>query len=68
MKVKFVSMIVTEPEAQGTKPLPEHLIELAAQSTIGLDGNECEKEEWLLVEYQDIFSNGEFDIGRMTLR
>ena len=53
--------------AQEKRSLPEHLTELAAQSTAGLDQGECEKVERLLVEYQDVFSTGEFDIGRTTL-
>ena len=60
-------MVVTEPEVPEERPLPEHLRELAEQSTDGLEESERGKVERLLVEYQDVFSTGEFDIGRTTL-
>ena len=46
--------------------VPQHLRELEEQSTDGLGTEDQVRVRRLLVEYQDVFSSGEFDIGRTT--
>ena len=47
--------------------LPEYLEELAEKSTEGMVEEDREKVMALLIKYQDVFSSGEYDIGRTTL-
>ena len=53
-----------ETESAG---MPDHLRELFEQSIVNLDSAESEGVKELFVEYQDVFSQGEFDIGRTKL-
>ncbi|XP_072039250.1 uncharacterized protein [Amphiura filiformis] len=46
--------------------MPPYLEELARRSTDGLDLGDRAKVKGLLIAYQDVFSSGEFDIGRTT--
>ena len=45
----------------------QHKEELTEWSTAGLEESKRHKVERLLIEYQDVFSTWEFDIGRTTL-
>jgi len=46
--------------------LPDYLNELAERSTAGLGDEDKKMVIDLLIRYQDVFSSGEFDIGRTT--
>ena len=43
--------------------LPEHLSELYEKSSTELDGNQRVQLKQLLIEYADVFSSHDFDLG-----
>lgn len=43
--------------------LPDHLIDLADRSTRDLTSEQSQSVQYLLLEFQDIFSKGDFDLG-----
>ncbi len=50
-----------------TSELPEHLCDIMERCTEGLEDDEVNEVVKLLTEYGDVFSKGEFDIGRTNL-
>ncbi|XP_072030604.1 uncharacterized protein [Amphiura filiformis] len=57
-------MMVSEPDPGDGVCVPDHLKEVTERSTADLESGDKERVTQLLVQYQDVFSTGEFDIGR----
>ena len=57
-------MRATETPIDIKSELPEHLCDLLERCSEGLTEDELQEVIYLLIAYQDVFSTGEFDIGR----
>ena len=59
-----------EPATTNTDPelneLPEHLRKLFEDSTTNLDEDQCNQLKDVLIEFQDVFSKGDHDLGCFT--
>ena len=56
-----------ETSRSPTSQLPEHLTELFQRSSTGLDANQIQEVKQLLIDFQDIFSSHDLDIGSFDL-
>ena len=68
-ELRFVAQeprpIMEVPEqARSSREVPEHLTDLVNQSAKDLGPEDTERVTNLLIDYQDVFSKGEYDIGR----
>ena len=61
-----VMRATTETPVEVKFELPEHLCDLLERCSEGLTEDELLEVIYLLVAYQDVFSRGEFDIGRTS--
>ncbi len=66
VRVMSAAKLSVQSEAE-VNVLPEHLCELIERCSEGLEEDEVSDAVKLLTEYQDVFSTGEFDIGRTSL-
>lgn len=62
-------LLITEHQTsvQVNHELPEHLTDLYNRSTPGLNGREKCRVKQLLVEYNDIFSKHDLDLGMFNI-
>jgi hypothetical protein len=54
------------PHGAAASVVPQYLEDLLNRSTEGMNEEDTRRVERLLIQYQGVFSSGEFDIGRTT--